>query len=265
MPTLPVALAQIIVWRLLRRFVTEDRVEDARRARPDIGVASMLGCGVVYSSAWLCWSSPGAGLMALLVLWMFWACAAHVARCRVLQHVHLQGAEQLVIIDVLVALTAAYSGTFWSAVIAGFSTIAILRCSITLPLNLPTLAICSGTITLGLSVGHYLTREPRAQIPRGANVPLLFEGGGVAERVVRRLQVARSVRAQVVRSLRRERCAACTLACCVAMAILYVCSRSAYLCLIALCCWQLCVNCAGRVVMRRLHVQWYVHMFESDL
>lgn len=165
-------------------------------------------------------------------------------------------------IHLMVALGAAYSGAFWALMCASFALIVIFHCSVTVFFNITTLGMyVIAPIASGLYLGHRLTRNPGLQHPFGADAPLLLEQAAVA-RVVRRLHVARAVRAQVVRSLRRERCCAYTLACFSIMFGLYLCSRSAQACLVALCSWQLCVNFAGRVVMRRLHAHWYVHMFQ---
>jgi hypothetical protein len=263
MPMLPVAVGRIIIGRFTIQgedYVGRTRIQDAKAARPDIGVGCMLLCGVVFYAISVLASSLGTGFMVLLAIWLFLACAAHVARSRVLQQ--LQGAEPYGMINLMVALGAAYSGAFWALTCASFAMIGVFHRSVTVWFNAGTLGLCIvAPIASGLYTGHLLTRERGMQHPFGADAPLLLEQAAVA-RVVRRLHVARAVRAQVVRSLGFARSCAYTLGCFGIMSGLYLASGSAQACLVALCSWQLCVNCAGRVVMRRLHAHWYVHMFQ---
>lgn len=260
---LPIAIVRILSARFFKegRHFRPSRVQHAQAVRPEVGFQCMLGCGIIFASVVAFTHSASEGLMALISVWAFWACAAHVARFRCLQHAHEQRVEQNACINTMMALSAAYSGSFWSLLMAILGALAILNESVTLVLNCTILIICIFSMALGLYVGHCLTREPR--VHPEAEAPLLMEGM-VAAQVVRRLQVARAVRSQVVRSFRIDISGGCAVACVLVLIMFYLWSRSLDICFVALCSWQLCVNCAGRVVMRVLHIQWYIHMFEPS-
>lgn len=262
MPMLPIAVARLMLGRITNR-VEPTQIQDARAARPDIGVGAMLLCAVMFCVASLCLSVE-AGLALLLILWLLSAVAAHMARWRAVQHLNIPvGPEQLSVIRVMVGLFAVQSGTCWSLLIAAVVMIGFLQQTVVVALSWTNFTIFVATVAAGVYWGHRLTQDPRDRYPLGADVPLLLEEAAEA-RVVRRLQVVRAVRGQVVRSLRRDRCAGYSLGSCLFLVALYVWSRSSGLCLTALCTWQLGVNCAGRVVMRRMHAHWYEQMFPAD-
>merc|ERR1719502_1570436 len=115
-------------------------------------------------------------------------------------------------VKLMMSLISVYSGSFWALTSITILTIGVSE-KVTVFFNWMNLSLyIFAPIASGLYTGHKLMQEARRRHPAGADEPLLFEDASVA-RVVRRLQVARTVRAQVVRSLRREKCLACTGSC----------------------------------------------------